>query len=105
MTPECRSLLTGYSALLFECQESTSNLCSLNLCDKHAFIIVEINIKQSRRYIVCCVKDDKKNRGFLVLVRSVTMVADIPSSCIKLKHQRLVVAVLILLAVILQSTI
>ena len=39
MSPECRGLLTGYSASLFECQDNTSNLCSLNLCDKHAFIV------------------------------------------------------------------
>ena len=39
MSPECRVLLEGYSPSLFECQDNTSNLCSLNLCDKHAFIV------------------------------------------------------------------
>ena len=39
MTPQCRSLLSGYQPSLFECQDNKSNLCSLKLCDKHAFLV------------------------------------------------------------------
>ena len=38
LMPQCRSLLSGYQRSLFECQDNKSNLCSLILCDKYAFL-------------------------------------------------------------------
>ena len=39
LTPECKTLLSGYQPSLFECQDNKAKLCSLKLCDKHAFIV------------------------------------------------------------------
>ena len=39
LSPVCKPLLAGYQPSLFECQDNKANLCSLKLCDKHAFLV------------------------------------------------------------------
>merc|ERR1712066_1147337 len=35
----CTAALVGYEATLFDCQDNKDILCSLNMCDKHAFLV------------------------------------------------------------------
>merc|ERR1712062_647590 len=35
----CTTALVGYEATLFDCQDNKEILCSLNMCDKHAFLV------------------------------------------------------------------
>merc|ERR1712014_111640 len=35
----CTTALAGYEATLFDCQDNKEILCSLNMCDKHAFLV------------------------------------------------------------------
>merc|ERR1712117_177565 len=37
--PACSDALQGYQPTLFECQDNKEQLCSLNLCEKHEFIV------------------------------------------------------------------
>merc|ERR1712004_928673 len=37
--PACTTALVGYEATLFDCQDNKEILCSLNMCDKHAFLV------------------------------------------------------------------
>ena len=39
LTPRCVDKLAGYQASLFECQDNKEALCSLQLCDKHKFLV------------------------------------------------------------------
>merc|ERR1711868_110488 len=39
MIPLCLDALDGYQPTLFECQDNKEQLCSLNLCEKHEFIV------------------------------------------------------------------
>merc|ERR1711894_101127 len=35
----CTTALVGYEATLFDCQDNKDILCSLNMCDKHEFLV------------------------------------------------------------------
>merc|ERR1712037_910030 len=35
----CTASLVGYEATLFDCQDNKDILCSLNMCDKHEFLV------------------------------------------------------------------
>ena len=39
LTPTCVQKLASYEASMFDCQDNTEALCSLNLCDKHKFVV------------------------------------------------------------------
>ena len=39
MEPFCERHLAGYQPTLFECSDNKQNLCQLNLCEKHQFIV------------------------------------------------------------------
>jgi len=38
-TSACTAALVGYKATLFDCQDNKEILCSLNMCDAHAFLV------------------------------------------------------------------
>merc|ERR1711936_1564871 len=39
LIPLCLDALEGYQPTLFQCQDNKEQLCSLNLCEKHEFIV------------------------------------------------------------------
>ena len=39
MIPLCLDALQGYQPSLFECVDNKAQLCSLNLCEKHEFVV------------------------------------------------------------------
>ena len=39
LMPICAGALKGYQPTLFECVDNKEALCSLNLCDKHQFVV------------------------------------------------------------------
>ena len=39
LIPLCLDALQGYQPTLFQCQDNKEQLCSLNLCEKHEFIV------------------------------------------------------------------
>ena len=39
LTPGCVAKLAGYQPSLFQCQDNKEALCSLQLCDKHKFLV------------------------------------------------------------------